>query len=209
MSLDLYTVIHITYEPKRLMCGIYTYTCMFSEGIPLDSSTVSAESLQPWRMTVRQSILEDKNKIPLSHARSAKHRANEAVTTEHMQGSATAQCARQKPAAFLGSISGSLLDPSHRHEQLASGKYSFPNNGMNMTQKSTQTSSDNTKTESESLISSNAEAKNAIGGTTTPSNSTAWSNAILGRTACAKCGELSEVCAAHGAPRLCLGKPMS
>ena len=34
------------------------------------------------------------NKIPLSHARSAtEHRANEAVTTEHMQGSATAQCA--------------------------------------------------------------------------------------------------------------------
>ena len=34
------------------------------------------------------------NKIPLSHARSATgHRANEAVTTEHMQGSVTAQCA--------------------------------------------------------------------------------------------------------------------
>ena len=59
MRLDLYTVIHITYT-----CVVYIYTCMFSEGIPLDSSTVSAESLQPWRMTVRQSILESKIRYP-------------------------------------------------------------------------------------------------------------------------------------------------
>ena len=64
MRLDLYMVIHITYEPKRHMCGIYIHTCMFSEAVPLDSSTVSAESLQPWRMTVRQSILESKITYP-------------------------------------------------------------------------------------------------------------------------------------------------
>ena len=29
MRLDLYTVIHITYEPKRRMCGIYIHMYVF------------------------------------------------------------------------------------------------------------------------------------------------------------------------------------
>ena len=106
-------------------------------------------------------------------------------------------------AALLSSFRGSLLDPCHRHTRLPSGKYSFPNNGLSMNQQSTQTLSNNSKTVRMSLISSNAEAGNVIGGAITPSHLTAaWSNATLGRAACAKCGALSEVRAPHRTPRV-------
>ena len=51
-----------------------------------------------------------KNKISLSHARSAtEHRANEAVTTQHMQGSAAAQCAPVSEHTSQASISSELV----------------------------------------------------------------------------------------------------
>ena len=114
------------------------------------------------------------------------------------------QNTRHQRAALLSSFRGSLLNPCHRHTRLPSGKYSFPNNGFSMNQQSTQTLSNNSKTVRMLLISSNAEAGNVIGGTITPSHLTAWSNATLGRAACAKCGALSEVRAPHRAPRLCV-----
>ena len=147
----------------------------------------------------------------LSHERSATEQpAKEVVRSKHMQSTYAAQCAPVSEHTSPASGSSELVPwlssgpLSSTHTRLPSGKYSFPNNGLSMNQQSTQTLSNNSKTVRMSLISSNAEAGNAIGGTITPSHLTAWSNATLGRAACAKCGALSEVRAPHRAPRLCV-----
>ena len=92
MRLDLYTVIHITYEPKRHMCGIYIHMYVFRRDTFRLKHSVSRvatamEDDSAAEHSTEQIETRGKNKISLSHARSAtEHRANEAVTTEHMQG---------------------------------------------------------------------------------------------------------------------------
>ena len=75
------------------MCGIYIHMYVFRrDTFKLKHSVSRVATAMEDDSAAEHS--RKQNKIPLSHARSAtEHRANEAVTTEHMQGSATAQCA--------------------------------------------------------------------------------------------------------------------